>query len=165
MRACSTFKHFPRWNFAQNVYFIGNYDFWGDYVGKYVTSKNRSLQALFTYTLYNMVPRIAFFFITQSLAPLLINTLINKKITTQWSLKPVSLNRFSDFKFLALSIPRHKTKNSKQIFPEKDLRDHSPNSYIHVSVSDLCIYSHNRSAYCAAGIYVWGPIVGINSTV
>jgi hypothetical protein len=29
--------------------------------------------------------------------------------------------------------------NSKQIFPDKELRGHSPNSYIHVSVSDLNI--------------------------
>ncbi len=33
----------------------------------------------------------------------------------------------------------HKTENSKQIFPEKELRGYSPNSYIHVSVSDLYI--------------------------
>ncbi len=30
-------------------------------------------------------------------------------------------------------------KNSKQIFPEKELRVHSPNFHIHVSVSDLNI--------------------------
>jgi hypothetical protein len=34
---------------------------------------------------------------------------------------------------------RHNTENSKQIFPEKELRGYSPNSYIHVSVSDLYI--------------------------
>ena len=28
---------------------------------------------------------------------------------------------------------------------------HSPNFHIHVAVSDLCIYSHDRSAYSAAG--------------
>ncbi len=32
-----------------------------------------------------------------------------------------------------------KTQNSKQIFPEKELCGHSPNSYIHVSMSDLYI--------------------------
>jgi hypothetical protein len=30
-------------------------------------------------------------------------------------------------------------KNSKQIFSEKELRDHSPTFHIHVSVSDLYI--------------------------
>ncbi len=38
-----------------------------------------------------------------------------------------------------LALHRHNTENSKQIFSEKELRDHSPNSYIHVSVSDLYI--------------------------
>jgi hypothetical protein len=37
------------------------------------------------------------------------------------------------------TLQRHNTENSKQIFPEKELRDINPNSYIHVSVSDLCI--------------------------
>ncbi len=31
--------------------------------------------------------------------------------------------------------------------PEKEVRGHSPNSYIHVSVSDLHIYFYDRSAY------------------
>jgi hypothetical protein len=31
------------------------------------------------------------------------------------------------------------TENSKQIFPEKELRGHSPNFYIHVSVIDIYI--------------------------
>ncbi len=30
-------------------------------------------------------------------------------------------------------------QNLKQIFPDKELRGHSPNSYAHVSVSDLYI--------------------------
>ncbi len=34
---------------------------------------------------------------------------------------------------------RHNTENSKQIFPEKELRSLSPNFHIHVSVSDLYI--------------------------
>ncbi len=37
------------------------------------------------------------------------------------------------------ALQRHNTENSKQIFPEKELRGYSPNSYIHVSVSDLYI--------------------------
>jgi hypothetical protein len=37
-------------------------------------------------------------------------------------------------------MQRHNTKHLKQIFPEKELCCHSPNSYIHVSVSDLYMY-------------------------
>ncbi len=33
----------------------------------------------------------------------------------------------------------HDTENSKQKFPEKELRGYSPNFYIHVSVNDLYI--------------------------
>jgi hypothetical protein len=31
----------------------------------------------------------------------------------------------------------HYKENGKQIFPERELHGHSPNFYIHVSVSDL----------------------------
>jgi hypothetical protein len=34
---------------------------------------------------------------------------------------------------------RHITEHLKQIFPEKGLRSYNPNSYIHVSLSDLFI--------------------------
>jgi hypothetical protein len=37
------------------------------------------------------------------------------------------------------TLQRDYTENSKQIFPEMKLRGLSPNSYIHVSVSDLYI--------------------------
>jgi hypothetical protein len=37
------------------------------------------------------------------------------------------------------ALQRHITKNSKQIFPEKQLRGYSPIFHIHVSVSDLHI--------------------------
>jgi hypothetical protein len=37
------------------------------------------------------------------------------------------------------SLQRHNTEISKQIFPEKEVRGYSPNSNIHVSVSDLFI--------------------------
>ncbi len=37
------------------------------------------------------------------------------------------------------TLQRHNTKNSKQIFPEKELCGQSPNFHIHVSVSDLYI--------------------------
>jgi hypothetical protein len=36
-------------------------------------------------------------------------------------------------------LQRHNRQNSKQIFPEKELRGLSPNFHIHVSVSDLFI--------------------------
>ncbi len=36
-------------------------------------------------------------------------------------------------------VQRQYTENSKQIFPEMKLHNLSPNSYIHVSVSDLYI--------------------------
>jgi hypothetical protein len=54
-----------------------------------------------------------------------------------------------------LAMQRHNTENTKQIFPEKELRGLSPNFHIHVSVSDLHIYSHKRSAYSAVGKYMW----------
>jgi hypothetical protein len=37
------------------------------------------------------------------------------------------------------ALQRINTENSKQIFPEKKLRGHSPNFHIHVSVNDLYI--------------------------
>ncbi len=37
------------------------------------------------------------------------------------------------------ALQRQNTENLKQIFPEKELSGYSPNSYIHVSVSDLYI--------------------------
>ena len=40
---------------------------------------------------------------------------------------------------LSRALQRTKTENSKQIFPGKELRGYRPNSYIHVSVSDLYI--------------------------
>ncbi len=37
------------------------------------------------------------------------------------------------------TLQRHNTENLKQIFQGKELRGYSPNSHIHVSVSDLHI--------------------------
>jgi hypothetical protein len=48
------------------------------------------------------------------------------------------------------TLQRHNTENLKRIFPERELRSLNTNFHIHVAVSDL-IYSHNRSAYSAAG--------------
>ncbi len=36
-------------------------------------------------------------------------------------------------------LQRYCTENSKHMFPEKELRGHSPNSYIHISVCGLYI--------------------------
>ncbi len=53
------------------------------------------------------------------------------------------LNFFAVSKWISLlyiaTLQRHNTENSKQKFPEKELRGYSPNSYIPVSVSDLYI--------------------------
>jgi hypothetical protein len=38
-----------------------------------------------------------------------------------------------------ITLLRTNAENWKQIFPEKELRGHSPNFHIHVSVSDLYI--------------------------
>ncbi len=38
-------------------------------------------------------------------------------------------------------MQKYYTENSKHLFPEKELRGHSPNSYIHISVCDLYIPS------------------------
>ncbi len=53
------------------------------------------------------------------------------------------------FFYLSTALQRQNTEISKQIFPEKEYWDLSPNFHIHVSVIDLCIYSHYRSAYSA----------------
>ncbi len=56
------------------------------------------------------------------------------------------------------SLQRHNTENSKQIFPEKELRGLSPDFHIHVSVSDLyiptmvCLFCYRK---------ICGPILGI----
>jgi hypothetical protein len=57
------------------------------------------------------------------------------------------------------TLQRYYTENSKHIFPEKELRGHSPNSYIHVSVSDLHIPTRSVCLFCCKKI--GGPIVGI----
>ncbi len=40
---------------------------------------------------------------------------------------------------MCTTLQRTNNENSKQIFPEKELRGHSPNFHIHVSVSHLYI--------------------------
>jgi len=62
-----------------------------------------------------------------------------------------------DYKRLKLStLQRHKTKNSKQIFPEKELRGLNP-EFPHSRVCERFIYSRDRSAFCYRKIC--GPIL------
>ncbi len=55
-----------------------------------------------------------------------------------------------------------KTKNLKQIFPEKELRGHSPNFHIHVSMSDLYITTVGLSFLLQE---ICGRILGINKSL
>ena len=48
------------------------------------------------------------------------------------------------------TLQRQNAENLKQIFTEKEYRGLSPNFHIHVSVSELYMYSHDGSA-CSAG--------------
>jgi hypothetical protein len=56
------------------------------------------------------------------------------------------------------SLQRTNTENWKQIFPEKELRGHSPNFQIHVSVSDLYISTIDPPFLQQE---ICGPILGI----
>jgi hypothetical protein len=49
------------------------------------------------------------------------------------------------------TLQRTNTENWKQIFPKKELRGHSPNFHIHVSLSDLYIPVIDLPIYSAAG--------------
>jgi hypothetical protein len=51
--------------------------------------------------------------------------------------KPLLFNYDSVVLRVNNALQRTNSENSKQIFPEKELRGHSPNFHIHVSVSDL----------------------------
>jgi hypothetical protein len=58
------------------------------------------------------------------------------------------------------ALQRTNTKNSKQIFPEKELLGHSPNFHLHVSVSDIyiCIPTIDLPILLQE---ICGPILGI----
>jgi hypothetical protein len=56
------------------------------------------------------------------------------------------------------TLQRTNTENLKQIFPEKELRGHSPNFHIHVSVSDLYIPLIDLPILLQE---ICGPILGI----
>jgi hypothetical protein len=58
----------------------------------------------------------------------------------------------------ATALQRTNTENSKQIFPEKELRGHSLNFHIHVSVSDLYIPTIDLPFVLQE---ICGPILGI----
>ena len=59
---------------------------------------------------------------------------------------------------LCPTLRSHNTENSKQIFPGKELHGYSPNSYIHVSVSDLYIPLTDLPIQLQE---IFGPILGI----
>ncbi len=50
--------------------------------------------------------------------------------------QPLLTQQICFFENHSPALQRTSTKNSKQIFPEKELRGHSPNVHFHVSVSD-----------------------------
>ncbi len=58
----------------------------------------------------------------------------------------------------AYTLQRTNTENSKQIFPEKELLDHSPNSNNHVPVSDLYIPTIDLPIFLQE---ICGPILEI----
>ncbi len=58
------------------------------------------------------------------------------------------------------ALQRHNTEISKQIFPEKELRGHSPNFHIKVSVSDLNISTIDLPILLQENMSS-GPILGI----
>ncbi len=57
------------------------------------------------------------------------------------------------------ALQRHNTDNSKQKFPEKELRCFSPNFHIHEPVIDL--YNSTRSVCLFFCRKLCGPILGI----
>jgi hypothetical protein len=60
------------------------------------------------------------------------------------------------------TLQRTNTENLKQIFPEKELRGHSPNFHIHVSVSDLYIATVGLPILLQK---ICGLILGINKSL
>jgi hypothetical protein len=59
-------------------------------------------------------------------------------------------------------LQRTNTVYSKQIFPEKEPRGHSPNFHIHVFVSDLYIPTMDLPILLQE---IYGPILGINKSL
>jgi hypothetical protein len=66
------------------------------------------------------------------------------------------------FFLVILHCKRTDMENSKQIFPEKELRSHSPNFHTHVSVSDLYIPTIDLPILLQEKC---GPILGIYKSV
>ncbi len=59
----------------------------------------------------------------------------------QWGHTPDTLSK---------EISTHCTENPIYVFPEKELRGLNPDFHIHLSVSDLCMYSQDLSTYFPA---------------
>jgi len=57
------------------------------------------------------------------------------------------------------TLQRTNTESLKQVFPEKELRGHSPNFHIHVLVIDLYIPTMDLPILLQE---ICGPILGIN---
>ncbi len=64
----------------------------------------------------------------------------------------------SGYCFSLHTLLRTNSENSKQIFPEKELRGHIPHFHIHVSVSDLYIPTIDLPILPQE---ICGPILGI----
>jgi hypothetical protein len=60
------------------------------------------------------------------------------------------------------ALQRTNAENSKQIFPEQELRGHSPNFHIHVSVSDLYISMTDLPVFLQE---IPVPILGIYKSI
>jgi hypothetical protein len=60
------------------------------------------------------------------------------------------------------TLQRTNTENLKQIFPEKELRGHSPNFHIHASLSDLYITTVGLPFLL---LEICGLILGINKSL
>jgi hypothetical protein len=67
-----------------------------------------------------------------------------------------------EFEFLIYcthtTLQRTNAENSKQIFPEEELRGHRPNFHVHVSVSDLYIPKIDLAIFLQE---ICEPILGI----
>ncbi len=67
-----------------------------------------------------------------------------------------------NFRLRGLSNTATNAENSKQIFPVKELRGHSPNFHIYVSVSDLYISTIDLPILLKE---ICGPILGISKSL
>ncbi len=74
----------------------------------------------------------------------------------------MSVYVYSLWSISLITLQRTNAENSKQIFPEKELRGHSPNFHIQVSVSDLYIPMIDLPILLQE---ICGPILGIYKSI